>query len=168
MKLKMLVFAAISFSLTGASRAADYSDLVAQGYRWVTVDGPYACPTEQDVQRITGHRTDAIELQMVGNLQAYYLVPGTIVQLVQDDPATGMSQIRMGGITTALWTDKRFLGQRPIEDPYGVIETPANSGLIPTETTGISELPDQSGTQPTWSADSTPSASPIPRTKSKK
>jgi hypothetical protein len=61
MKLRMLFFAAISFSLTGASRAADYSDLVAQGYRWVTVDGPYACPTEQDVQRITDHRTDAIE-----------------------------------------------------------------------------------------------------------
>ena len=168
MKLRMLVITIISFGLTCAGRAANYSDLVAQGYRWITVDGPYACPTEQDVLRIVGHRTDAVELQMVDDLQAYYLIPGTIVQVVQDDPATGMTQIRLGGITTALWTYKRFLSQHPIADPYGVIETPENSGLIPTETTGMSELLDRSEAMPTSSVTPTPSASPMPSTNSGK
>jgi hypothetical protein len=156
----MLVFAAVSFSLTGASLAANYSDLAAQGYRWITVNGPYACPTEQDVQRITIHRTDAVELQMIENLQAYYLIPGTLVQVVQGDPATGMSQIRLEGITSDLWTYTNFLSNRPIEDPYGVIETQENSGLIPTETIGMSQLLDPPEAMPTPSVSPVPSVSP--------
>jgi hypothetical protein len=81
---------------------------------------------------------------MVDDLQAYYLIPRMLVQIVQDDPATGMSEIRLGGITRALWTCTGFLSKRPIEDPYGVFETPENSGLIPTATTGMSQMPEQS------------------------
>jgi hypothetical protein len=168
MKLRMLAFAAISVGLTGTALAADYSDLVAQGYRWITVDGPYACPAKDDVQRIANHRTDAVELQMVGDLRAYYLIPGMIVQIVQDDPPTGLSQVRLGGITTDLWTYTRFLSKRPIKDPYGVVETPENSGLIPTATTGTSQMLDQSGTTPSPSASPTSSISPTVHSKSKK
>jgi len=39
MRLRMLVIAGIGFGLTGAALAANYSDLVTQGYRWITVDG---------------------------------------------------------------------------------------------------------------------------------
>ena len=160
MKLRILVITAVSFGLTCAALAANYSDLVTQGYRWITVNGPFACDSQQDVQRITGHRTDAVELQMIENLQAYYLIPGTLVQVVKDDAATGMSQIRLGGITRDLWTYTKFLSKRPIEDPYGVIENPQNSGLIPTATTGMSQLPGQPEAMPTDSASPTPSASP--------
>jgi hypothetical protein len=156
MKLRILVFTAISFGLTCAALADNYSDLVTQGYRWITVDGPFACDSEQDVQRITGHRTDAVELQMIENLQAYYLIPGTLVQVVQDDAAAGMTQIRLGGITRDLWTYTKFLSKRPIEDPYGVIENPENSGLIPTETTGVSQMSGQPEAMPTSSASPTP------------
>jgi hypothetical protein len=165
MKLRILVVAAISFGLTCAALAADYSALAQQGYRWVTVDGPYACPSQADVRRITGHRTDATELQMVDNLQAYYLITGTLVQVVQDDPATGMSQIRVAGITKGLWTETKFLSKRPIQDPYGIIETPENSGLIPTDTTGMSQLPEQPGAMPVPSVSPSPSASPMLHTK---
>jgi hypothetical protein len=168
MKLGMLVLAAISFGLPCAALAANYTALAAQGYRWITVDGPYACPTEQDVQRITSHRTDSVELEMIENLQAYYLIPGTLVQVVQDDPATGMSQIRFGGITSDLWTYTKFLSKRPVEDPYGVIETPENSGLIPTATTGMSQIPEQSEVTPTVSVSPAPSVSPTLHTKSRK
>jgi hypothetical protein len=58
---------AVSLGLTCTAFADNYSDLAAQGYRWVTVDGPYACNTEQDVERITAHHTDATELQVVQN-----------------------------------------------------------------------------------------------------
>jgi hypothetical protein len=168
MKLRILVFTAVSFGLIGAALADNYNDLVTQGYRWITIDGPFACDSQADVQRITGHRTDAVELQMIEDLQAYYLIPGTLVQVVQDDAATGMSQIRLGGITRDLWTYTRFLSKRPIEDPYGVIENPQNSGLIPTATTGMSQLPGQPEAMPTLSASPAPSASPSFPTKASK
>ena len=31
--------------------ATNYYDLVAQGYRWAAVDGPYASPTKDDLRR---------------------------------------------------------------------------------------------------------------------
>jgi hypothetical protein len=178
MKQRMLVFTVISFGLTCAALAANNSDLAAQGYRWIDIDGPYACTSQEAVQRITSHRTDAVELQMVEDLQAYYLIPGTIVQVVKDDAATGMSQIRLGGITRDLWTYTKYLSKSPIEDPYGVIENPENTGLIPTATTGMSQLPEQPGAAsavnsslselPTLSPSPTPSMSPAPPTKSRK
>jgi hypothetical protein len=140
MNFRILGFAAFAVGLTCSAFATDYKGLAAQGYLWVTVDGPYACTTEQEVQRITNHRSDATELQMVEALQAYYLIPGTIVQVVQNDPATAMSEIELGGITTPLWTYTEFLSTRPIKDTYGVIETPDNSGLIPSADTGAIDL----------------------------
>jgi hypothetical protein len=168
MKLRMLAFAAVSVGLTVSAVAANYNDLVAQGYRWITVDGPYACPAKDDVQRITNHRTDSVELEMVDDLRAYYLIPGMIVQIVQDDPPSGLTQVRLGGITTDLWTYTRFLSKRPITDPYGVIETPENSGLIPTATTGMSSILDQSGTTAAPTASPAPSVSPMVHSESKK
>src|SRR5258708_6557067 len=168
MRFRMLVFSAIGFGLTGAALAANYSDLAAQGYRWITVDGPYACPAKEDVQRITNHRTDALELEMVENLRSYFLIPGIRVQVIKNDPGTGTSQVRLGEITKDLGTATKFLSKRPIQDPYGVIETPENSGLISTGTTGVSQMPDQSMAMPTSSVSPTPSVSPTVHTKSRK
>jgi hypothetical protein len=142
MKLAISVITAICLSLTRAALADNYNDLAAQGYRWVTVDGPYACTTEQDVQRIVAHRTDATELQLVQNIQCYYLIPGTIVQVIKEDPARGMSEMRLAAITRSLWTYTRFLSKHPVQDTYGVIQTPTNSGLIPpTDTPIVPTLP---------------------------
>jgi hypothetical protein len=110
--------------------ADNYSDLAAQGYRWVTVDGPYACTSEQDVQRIVGHHTDEAELHMVESIRCYYLIPGTIVQVIKEDPANNMSEMRLVSVARSLWTYSRFLSKHPVHDTYGVIETPENSGLI--------------------------------------
>jgi hypothetical protein len=30
--------------------AANYNDLVAEGYRWVSADGPYASPAQNDLR----------------------------------------------------------------------------------------------------------------------
>jgi hypothetical protein len=114
----------------GYSEKTPVKDLVAKGYRWVTVDGPYAGTTEQDVQKITTSRTDMVELQMVEDGRAYYLVPGTLVRIAQDDRANGMSEILLGGITKRLWTYNKFLTTRPIRDIYGIVETPDTAGLI--------------------------------------
>ena len=141
MRFNNLVFAVLCFGLTYTAPADEYEGLAAKGYRWVAVNGPYACTTEQAVQTITSHHTDATELQMVEDIQAYYLIPGTIVRLVQNDPATDMSEIQLGGITRSLWTYTKFLSTRPIPDTYEVIETPENSGLIPSANLGMIQLP---------------------------
>ena len=140
LKLKILGVSAFAAALACSAFATDYKKLAAEGYRWVTVDGPYACTTQQAVQRITSHRNDSTEMQMSQNLEAYYLIPGTIVQVLKNDPAAKMSQIQFGGITQPLWTYTRFLSASPIVDTYGGIETPENSGLIANAETGIIKI----------------------------
>ncbi len=49
---------AVGLGLSSTALADNYGDLAAQGYRWITVNGPYACGTDQDVQRIVAHDTE--------------------------------------------------------------------------------------------------------------
>jgi hypothetical protein len=138
MKLLISFMTAVSLVLTGIVLGGDnYSALAAQGYRWVAINGPYACITEQDAKRIAAHHSDATELQVVESIECYYLIPGSIVQVIKEEPAHGISQIRLGSITRSLWTYSRYLSKRPVKDTYGVIETPESSGLIPAADTAI-------------------------------
>ena len=68
MKLCVSVMTAVGLGLICTALADNYNDLAAKGYRWVTVNGPYACGIEQDVRRLVGPRTDEeIDLaQIVG------------------------------------------------------------------------------------------------------
>jgi hypothetical protein len=143
--MRALVLLVISLSLTcatwaddlaqlGYSRGIPIKDLVAKGYRWAAVDGPYACVTQQEVQQITSDRSDLTEVHMVENLQAYYLIPGSLVRVIRDDHVNRMSEILLAGITRSLWTYTRFLTAHPIHDTYGVVETPDTAGLVgPTD-----------------------------------
>jgi hypothetical protein len=115
-KFRILFIAMAGFGLACTVLAADYKNLAGQGYRWVTVDGPYACSTEQVLKRITTRHTDATELQMVAEGMAYYLIPGTIVQVAEEHPTTGISEIRLAGIAKPLWTYKNFISPHPIRD----------------------------------------------------
>lgn len=142
MKLWLLVLTLFGLDLTRAACAEDLQNLAAKGYRWVTVNGPYACPNEQDVRRVTSDPTDATELQMVEDGTAYYLIPGTLVQIVRDDPGNGMSQILLGGITRPLWTYTKYLTANPIHDTYGIVETPEISGLIDPSDFAGDAIPD--------------------------
>jgi hypothetical protein len=132
----ILSIAASAVLLTSAGLAARYDDLAAKGYRWVTVDGPYACPSKDDLRRITKHQTDEMELHMTEQLRAYYLIEGAIVQVVLEDATSGMSQIHAAEITPDVWTLTRFLSRRPIKNTYGEIEPPKTLGLIPTKIRG--------------------------------
>ena len=69
---------------------------------------------------------------MVEEGGAYYLIPGAIVRVLEENPMTGMSEIHLAGIAKPLWTNAKFLSPHPIRDMFGVIETPENSGLIPS------------------------------------
>jgi hypothetical protein len=142
MKTWFLVLTLFGLAVTRSVYAEDPQDLAAKGYRWVTVGGPYACPSERDVRHVTGDPTDATELQMVEDGTAYYLIPGTLIQIVQDDQASGMSEILLGGITQPLWTYTKYLTARPIPDTYGIIETPETSGFIEPSDFGGAAIPD--------------------------
>ena len=132
--LILLAVAGAAMTLTSTASATKYDELVAKGYRWATADGPYACVAKEDVRRMASNPGDAVELKMIEQVKAYYLTPGTIVQVTQEDPQDGLSKIRLAGITVDLWTLTKFLSKHPIKDTYGVIETPDTSGLIPTAT----------------------------------
>ena len=146
--LRLLAVSVIGLSLMCAALADDLprigylsgipaKDLVEKGYRWVTVNGPYACATEWEVRQITNDRTDLTELHMVEDGSAYYLIPGTLVRVIRDDQTNGMSEILLGGITKPLWTYSKFLTARPIRDIYGIVETPDTAGLIDPGDAGL-------------------------------
>jgi hypothetical protein len=134
MKLLTILLAPIvALGMPSTGLARDYKDLVAEGYRWVTIDGPYMCPTKEDLREITRDPSDIKELHMAEELRAYFLIKGALVKVIQEDESTGMAQIRAAGITIDLWTYNKFLSSRPIKNAYAVIETPETSGLIPAD-----------------------------------
>jgi hypothetical protein len=172
----LLAVAAAAMTLMSTAAENKYDELVAKGFRWATADGPYACVAKEDVHRMANNPGDAVELKMIEQVKAYYLTPGTIVQVTEEDPKTGTSKIRLAGITTDLWTLTRFLTKHPIKDTYGVIETPETSGLIPSASPvldagpspapAFSPIPEARptlGASPVPGASATPDASPTPQ-----
>jgi hypothetical protein len=141
----ILLTATVVVGLASAGLAVNYDDWIRQGYRWVTIDGPFACVSKGDLRLITKERTDGLELKMIEQVRAYYLIRGTMVQVITEDTSSGLSQINMAGMTTNLWTLTKFLTNHPLKDIIGRIETPTTLGPTPTPTTNA-----------------TPSASPTP------
>jgi hypothetical protein len=129
MRIPTIISAAAAVGLGSTALADPYKDLAAQGYRWVIVDGPYACPSKDDLREITRHRTDLLEVKMVSDLRAYYLIRGVIIQVVREDAASGMSEVHLPGGFRTFWTVTRFLSISPIRDTFGVVETPTTSNL---------------------------------------
>jgi hypothetical protein len=141
MKIGMLAVSVIGLSFIGGALAdglpqmgniprIPVTELVEKGYRWATVNGSYACATEREVRQITNDRSDLTELHMVEDGGAYYLIPVTLVRVIRDNQANGMSEILLGGIEKPLLTYNKFLTARAIRDIYGIVETPDTAGLI--------------------------------------
>lgn len=167
MKAPILLAVAAAITLASPASADKYDDLVAQGYRWSIANGPFACVAKEDVHLMTSNPSDLVVLKMVEQVKAYFLLPGMIVLVTETDTHSGLSRIRIAGITVDLWTLTKFLTKRPIKDTYGVVETPETLGLIPsvgpaldtgpTPGTGFGALP---GISPTPEASPTPGVSP--------
>jgi hypothetical protein len=127
MKVPTLLSVAVAVLLTSRGFAAPYGDLATKGYRWVNTNGPYACPSKDDLRQIIKHRTDEAEVEMIQQLRAYYLIEGAVVQVVLEDAASGMSQIHSAGIGPDVWTLSKFLSEHPIRNTDGEIEVPLRS-----------------------------------------
>jgi hypothetical protein len=141
MKLWISVMTAVGLGFIGTALAEHYSDLAAQGYRWVTSMGPMLAAVNKTFNELSVPHTDETELHMAEDIRCYYLIPGTIVQVIKEDPATGMLEMRLGDVSRSLWTYTRFLSKHPVRDAYGIIETPENSGLMPNADTAVIPFP---------------------------
>jgi hypothetical protein len=137
--MRTITCAAFNVLLALSGLAANYDDLVRQGYRWVKVDGPFACVSIEDLRKITGSGGDDLELKMVEQLKAYYLIRGTMVQVIKQESG-GVSQIRIDGITKPLYTRNDFLSRQPLRNIIGIIETPGTSN--PSEKIGENPGPE--------------------------
>jgi hypothetical protein len=133
-RLTILLGSMVAVGMASTVLARNYKDLVAEGYRWVSIDGPYACPAKEDLRRINNDASDINELHMVEQVRAFYLIQGTLVKVIQEDGSAGMARIRAAGIASDLWTYNKFLSRLPIKDAYAAIETPETSGLVGAET----------------------------------
>ena len=167
----ILVIAAAAIYLPSLALADKYKDLAAQGYRWVTTDGPFACATKDQVQRILKDQSDENKVRAVSQGGVYFLIRGVIVQVLQEDKASGLSQVRWDGITENLWTPSQFLSKQPITNVLGTISVPGqpiginipgtNSQLSTTPMPGATATPVPTVT-PTHGEAAEPGASPTP------
>jgi hypothetical protein len=124
MKIVALLSVAATVGLKSGALAAPYDELAAKGYAWVTIDGPYACASKDDLRQIIKHRADEAVIE---RLRAYYLIGGTIVQVIPEDAATGVSKIHFAEIGPDVWTLTTFLSKRPIKKIDGETELPQRS-----------------------------------------
>ena len=140
MKVPILSLAVLIIAgIQSAAFAADYKEWVAQGYRWSSVGGLHAYLSKEDAKKERSRRDKSSVSEKVR--YAYYLRPGKIVLVIGTDPADGLSEIRMGGITSNLWTATRNLSMSPVKNAVGKIETPETAGImLPTAsaTPGVS------------------------------
>jgi len=165
MKLRTIVGIGTAVWLTSTVLADQYDDLVAKGYRWVTTDGPFACISKDDLNRIIKNRSDENTLRMVEKGGVYFLIRGGIVQVVQEDKASGLSLVRWDGIAANLWTPSKFLSKRPIVNILGTIATPTQAiGVTNSDVNtqlDVTATPSAT-TSPTHGQAAEPDASPTP------
>jgi hypothetical protein len=127
MKIQFLSLAVVVAILSTAF-AADYKEWVAQGYRWSSVSGLHAYLSKDDAKKERSRHDKSSVSEKVR--YAYYLRPGKIVLVIGTDTADGLSEIRMGGITSDLWTATKNLSMRPVKNAVGKIETPETAGIM--------------------------------------
>jgi len=80
MKVRTIISIAVAaIGLTSTALSDKYDDLVTKGYRWVTIDGPFACASKDDVDRIIKNQSDENMVRMLEQGRLYFLIRGTIV-----------------------------------------------------------------------------------------
>ncbi len=131
--MKLSIAALLIGMQTTAFSSNNYKDLVAEGYRWVNVDGPYSSKFEADAQQLSKNPTRDLKLRLLRAGGAYYLIDGSIVKVVRTDSRTGMAEIQVPDLVPTLWTSAKFLSQNPIRDAFSMIEAPEAIGWTFTD-----------------------------------
>src|SRR5215469_1162068 len=122
---KKLSIAALLIGMQATALSSNnYEDLVAEGYRSVNIDGPYASRSEDDAHRLSKNPTRDMKLRLLRAGGVYYLIDGSIVKVVQTDSRMEMAEIQVPDLMPPLWTSAKFLSKHPIRDAFSMIETP--------------------------------------------
>ena len=93
------------------------------------VNGPYATPNKSDAAKLAEAKSAATDIELQDKAHAYFILPGMLVFILENDSAAGLSKVRASGIVVDLWTETKYLSASPVKDSYGVTETPESSGL---------------------------------------
>jgi hypothetical protein len=125
----LALFCLLSAATVTTATATDFKALAEQGYRWVRVNGPYATPNKNDAAKLADAKSAATDVELQDKTRAYFLLPGMLVFVLENDSASGLSRVRASGIVVDLWTETKYLSPEPLKDSYGVTETPDSSGL---------------------------------------
>ena len=125
----LALFCLVAAATVTTATATDFKALAEQGYRWVRVNGPYGTPNKNDAAKLAGAKSASTDIELQDKTHAYFLVPGMLVFVLENDTAAGLSRIRTSGIVVDLWTETRYLSAEPLKDSYGVTETPDSTGL---------------------------------------
>ncbi|MBV8213756.1 MAG: hypothetical protein JOZ08_11120 [Verrucomicrobia bacterium] len=123
------LFCLLAAATVTAATATDFKALAEEGYRWVRVNGPYATPNKNDAAKLAGAKSASSDIELQDKTHAYFLLPGMLVFVLENDSAAGLSRVRASGIVVDLWTETKYLSTQPVKDSYGVTETPDSSGL---------------------------------------
>jgi hypothetical protein len=125
----LALFCLLSAATVTTATATDFKALAEQGYRWVRVNGPYATPNKNDAAKLAEAKSASTDVELQDKTRAYFLLPGMLVFVLENDSASGLSRVRASGIVVDLWTETKYLSPEPLKDSYGVTETPDSSGL---------------------------------------
>jgi len=125
----LALFCLLSAATVTTATATDFKALAEQGYRWVRVNGPYATPNKNDATKLADAKSASTDVELQDKTHAYFLLPGMLVFVLENDSAAGLSRVRASGIVVDLWTETKYLSSEPLKDSYGVTETPDSSGL---------------------------------------
>jgi hypothetical protein len=125
----LALFCLLSAATVTTATATDFKALAEQGYRWVRVNGPYATPNKNDAAKLADAKSASTDVELQDKTHAYFLLPGMLVFVLENDSAAGLSRVRASGIVVDLWTETKYLSTQPLKDSYGVTETPDSSGL---------------------------------------
>ena len=125
----LALFCLLTAATVTTAPATDFKALAEQGYRWVRVNGPYATPNKNDAAKLAGAKNAATDVELQDKTHAYFILPGMLVFVLENDSAAGLSRVRASGIVVDLWTETKYLSAEPLKDSYGVTETPDSSGL---------------------------------------
>lgn len=125
----LALFCLLTAATVTTAPATDFKALAEQGYRWVRVNGPYATPNKNDAAKLASAKSAATDVELQDKTHAYFILPGMLVFVLENDSAAGLSRVRASGIVVDLWTETKYLSAEPLKDSYGVTETPDSSGL---------------------------------------
>ncbi|HEX4200522.1 MAG TPA: hypothetical protein VHY59_03315, partial [Chthoniobacterales bacterium] len=82
-----------------------------------------------DATKLADAKSASSDVELQDKAHAYFLLPGMLVFVLENDTAAGLSRVRASGIVVDLWTETKYLSSQPLKDSYGVTETPDSSGL---------------------------------------